>query len=204
MAIFGKPKKLSLDEILQGIDGLSAEDKEKVHAKMQDLYKAEDEREIDKIEEEKADDSEVADEKAEEVSEESEEIGKDVDEVKDEVAEDEGETVEEVETEEPIEEETEETASDEEVVEEETAVEEHKSEDENKNDALLARLQAIEEEYAKLSQKYDELYSILEKRERNHDFGYSPEVPEDEDADDAGRRKSVYSAYAGENAHKYY
>ncbi len=100
MALFDKkPKKLSLDEILKGIDGLSAEEQEKVHTKMQDLYKAEDEREIDKIEEEKADDNETKDEKAEEVSEESEEIGKDVDEVKDKVAEDEDETVEEVETE---------------------------------------------------------------------------------------------------------
>ena len=80
MALFGK--KLSLDDILKGIDELPAEDKEKVHAKMQDLYKAEDEREIDKIEEEKADNTEVKDEKGEEVKEETEEIGKDVDETK--------------------------------------------------------------------------------------------------------------------------
>ena len=120
MALFDKkPKKLSLDEILKGIDGLSAEEQEKVHTKMQDLYKAEDEREIDKIEEEKADDNKTEDEKGEEVSEESEEIGKDVDEVEDEVAEDEGETVEEVETEEPIEE-----AEAEEVVEEDQTAEE--------------------------------------------------------------------------------
>lgn len=84
MAIFGK-KKLSLDEILKGIDELSPEEQEKVKSKMQDLYKAEDEREIDKIEEEKTDDTEVKDEKAEEVTEESEEIGKDVNEVKSEV-----------------------------------------------------------------------------------------------------------------------
>ena len=46
MALFGK--KLSLDEILKGIDELPAEDKEKVRTKMQDLDKAEDEREIAK------------------------------------------------------------------------------------------------------------------------------------------------------------
>ena len=126
MALFDKkPKKLSLDEILKGIDGLSAEEQEKVHAKMQDLYKAEDEREIDKIEEEKADDNKTEDEKGEEVSEESEEIGKDVDEVEDEVAEDEGETVEEVETEEPNKEETlTEEAEAKEVVEEDQTAEE--------------------------------------------------------------------------------
>lgn len=91
MAIFGK-KKLTLDEILEGIKDLSDEDKAKIGEKMKDLYKSEDEREIDKIEAEKSDDGEVKDEKAEEVSEESEEIGKDVDEVKDEVADDEAET----------------------------------------------------------------------------------------------------------------
>lgn len=82
--MFGK-KKLTLDEILKGVDKLSPEEKEKVKEKMEDLYKAEDEREVDKIEEEKADSDEVKDEKAEDVSEESEEVGKDVDEVEEEV-----------------------------------------------------------------------------------------------------------------------
>ena len=75
MALFEKkPKKLTLDEILSGIDNLSEDEKEKVHAKMQDLYKAEDEREIDKIEEDKAETETEADKKGEEVNEESEEI----------------------------------------------------------------------------------------------------------------------------------
>ncbi|MBQ5929526.1 MAG: hypothetical protein IIX02_01925, partial [Clostridia bacterium] len=77
MAIFSK-KKLTLDEILKGVEDLTAEEQEKVKAKMEDLYKAEGEREIDKIEEEKADSEDEKDEKAEEVSDESEEIGKDV------------------------------------------------------------------------------------------------------------------------------
>ena len=82
MALFGK-KSLTLDEILKGIDGLSDEEKEKVHAKMQDLYKAE------------------------EVKEESEEIGKDVDEVEEEVKDDETEeATKEQATEETSEEET--------------------------------------------------------------------------------------------------
>lgn len=82
--MFGK-KKLTLDEILKGVDELAPEEQEKVKAKMDDLYKAEDEREIDKIEEDKADSDAKKDEKAEEVSEESEEIGKDVDEVEEDV-----------------------------------------------------------------------------------------------------------------------
>ena len=66
---------MTLEEILKAIDTLSDEDKAKLKAKVQDVEKAEDEREIDKIEEEKSDVPEVKDEKAEEVKEESEEIG---------------------------------------------------------------------------------------------------------------------------------
>ena len=85
--MFGK--KRTLDDILKDIDELSEEEKAKVKAKMDDLYKAEDEREIDKIEENKAEDTETEDEKAEEVKEESEEIGKDVNETEEEVEKDE-------------------------------------------------------------------------------------------------------------------
>ena len=118
--MFGK-KKLTLDEILKGVDQLTPEEQEKVKAKMEDLYKAEDEREIDKIEEEKADDREVKEEKAEDVSEESEEIGKDVDDVENEV-------------------EDNETAS-----EEETEVKEHENQDAEKWEMVEKRLSALEE-----------------------------------------------------------
>ena len=76
---------VTLDEILKGIDELPDEEKEKVKAKIQDLNKAEDEREIDKIEEEKADDAEDASEKSEEVKEEGKEIAKDIDTLDDEL-----------------------------------------------------------------------------------------------------------------------
>lgn len=76
---------MTLDEILKGIDELPDDEKEKVKAKIQDLNKAEDEREIDKIEEEKADNAEDASEKAEEVKDESKEIGKDIDALDDEL-----------------------------------------------------------------------------------------------------------------------
>ena len=62
---------------------------EQVEDKVEDIEKAEDEREIDKIEEEKADTAEKADEKAEEKNEESEEIGKEVDELKEDKTDDE-------------------------------------------------------------------------------------------------------------------
>jgi cell division protein FtsL len=69
MALF--KKKLSLDEILEGIANLSDEEKAQIGEKMKDLYKSEDEREIDKIEEEKAETPEVAEEKGEAVAEET-------------------------------------------------------------------------------------------------------------------------------------
>jgi hypothetical protein len=66
-----------------------AVEKEPVEEKVEDVDKAEDEREIDKIEEEKAESPEKADEKAEEVDEESKEIGEDVDELETEKSKDE-------------------------------------------------------------------------------------------------------------------
>lgn len=196
MALFEKkPKKLTLDEILSGIDNLSADEKEKVHAKMQDLYKAEDEREIDKIEEDKAGTETEADEKGEEVNEESEEIGKDVDDLEEEIAEDEGETVEE----------EKEPETEAEEIEEEAEEEADEAEEEEKGeamDALVARFNALEEEHAELSKKYDALYSMLEDREKNGKFGLTPETPEE--TDETSGNKDVYSAYAGRNAHKYY
>ena len=67
------------------LESLSDEEKKELKEKIQDLSTAEDEREIDKLAEEKADDTDVAEEKREEVKEESEEIGKDVDELEDKI-----------------------------------------------------------------------------------------------------------------------
>lgn len=120
--MFGK--KLSLDDILKAIDNLPDEDKDKVKAKIDDLYKAEDEREIDKIEEEK--EPEDKDEKAEEVADESEEIGKDVDDLEEEASE----------------EEEQEESSDEEA-EEETSEKEKPAAD-TKYDELAARIEKLE------------------------------------------------------------
>ncbi len=84
MALFDK--KSGAEKVIELYNSLSDNDKEKVKThfmdKVEDLEKAEDEREVDKIEEEKADTKEVKEDKAEDVKEESEEIGKDVDEAK--------------------------------------------------------------------------------------------------------------------------
>ena len=65
---------------------IEQEKPEEVKDTEEDIDKAEDEREIDKIEEEKAEDSEKKDEKAEEVNEESKEIGEKVDDLKEDYA----------------------------------------------------------------------------------------------------------------------
>lgn len=66
-----------------GLKGESGVDEEEITAKEEDIDKAEDEREINEIEEEKADTPEKRDEKAEEKREETHEIGKEVDKLKD-------------------------------------------------------------------------------------------------------------------------
>ena len=164
MALFSK--KLSLDDILKGIDGLTDEEKAQVKAKMEDVYKAEDEREIDKIEENKTDDAEVKDEKSEEVKDESEEIGKDVDEVESEVTD--GEAV--AETEEKAEE-TEETPTEE--TEELNAVEE-----ENKEDVMEALTARVSELEAKLAE-FDALREQMEEytKKQAEKFGYKGGMP---------------------------
>lgn len=77
MALFDR--KSPYDRLMEAYKSISPEERKKFWAEMQDLNKAEDEREIDKIEEEKAENSSKRDEKAEEVNEESEQIGEDVD-----------------------------------------------------------------------------------------------------------------------------
>lgn len=134
--MFGK--KRTLDEILKDIANLSDEDKAKIKDKMDDLYKAEDEREVDKIEEDKAENPETESEKKEEVEEESEEIGKDVDETEDEVEEDKKEESE------PTDEPDEEEATDE-TDEENSKVDEESQEDNtDKLGEILDRLSKIE------------------------------------------------------------
>ena len=178
MGLFSK--KLSLDEILNAIDELPEEDKAKVKAKMEDLYKAEDEREIDKIEEGKTDNEEVKDEKSDEVKEETEEIGKDVDEVKSEVTDGESaaeteEKAEETETE-PAEETTEEPA--EETTEALETEELNGVEEENKEDVmsgLADRVSAIEATLEELTALKDKMEEFTRKQAEK--FGYKGGIP---------------------------
>ena len=166
MGLFNK--KLSLDDILKGIDDLTDEEKAKVKEKVEDLYKAEDEREIDKIEEEKADDAEVADEKGEEEKTETEEIGKDVDEVETEVADDE--------TAAPTEEQADETATETEETEEVDAPNEAETENyEEVVAALSARVSDLEaklEEFTALKEQMEEY-----TRKQADKFGYTGGLP---------------------------
>lgn len=148
MALFGE-KKSPVDKLWEAFDKLPDEDKASFRAKLEDIDKAEDEREIDKIEEEKAEEPEKADEKKEEVREESEEIGKEVDEAEEEKAEVDEEPKEaEAEVKEPIADE---------VVEEDKAEEpmEKVAEEEKEHDLFAgfeARLKALEDKFLSLSE----------------------------------------------------
>lgn len=159
MALFGK--KSPAEDIIKKFEALSDEDKEAVKKslfgeKAEDLEKAEDEREIDKIEEDKADDPEKADEKKEEVKEESEEIGKDVDEAEAD------EKTEDVPTE------TEETAETETEKEEDKAdIEEDVKKHDEVMDGFNARLSALEE---KIMSLFD-----TDKKDDDKDYGISGE-----------------------------
>jgi len=163
MALFDK--KSSAEKVIELFDKLSEEDKEKVKShfgeKVEDLEKAEDEREVDKIEEEKADTEEVKEDKAEDVKEESEEIGKDVDEAKAE------EPEKEIESEENAEE-----------VEEKTEIAEEKHED--LMEGLQARLKALEDKFDKL---------LEEKEPEPKEIGISGYGSSEVDGQDIDTRK---------------
>lgn len=137
MALFNK--KSSAEEVIKLFEKLSDEDKKVVKShfgeKAEDLEKAEDEREIDKVEEEKADTKDKAEDKAEDVKEESEEIGKDVDEAKED---------------EPV---------------EKDDKDEIEKAEEDKADATNAKLEAFMEEFQTYKGKVDKLIAKLDELE---------------------------------------
>ena len=161
MALFGKS---TAEDIIKLYDKLSDEEKEKVKShfgeKVEDIEKAEDEREVDKIEEDKAETEEVKEDKAEDVKEESEEIGKDVDEAK---------------AEEPSEE-----------VETESDVEETQEEVEERHEDLFngldARLKALED-------KFNKLLSEEMKEPQHKEIGISGYGSSEVDNNDVDTRK---------------
>lgn len=75
--------KSAYDRLKELYDTLDDDEKSKFKAEIEDINKAEDEREIDKIEENKAENATTADDKAEDVREESEQIAKDFDRAED-------------------------------------------------------------------------------------------------------------------------
>lgn len=203
MALFDKKgKKLTLDEILKGIDNLPEEEKAKVKSKMDDIYKAEDEREIDKIEEDKASDDQVKDDKAEDVKSESEEIGKEVDEVESEIEEDEEDSEKDTETDispEEIDEDDElidKTPTDEtkDVEVDETVAEEVDDKEDEKNDVierLTARVKELESFMSDVVPLVELMRDYTSKQAKK--FGYEGAIPgakkdfKDMDADELSK-----------------
>lgn len=193
MGLFGK-KKYTPDEILELINGLPENERAELKGKFDDLYKAEDEREIDKIEEDKADSPETADEKAEEVSEESEEIGKDVDEIEKEGEEDIQDTAEDAETVESPEAPTEEADAPTEDTEEPAEPASDPVEQDNTAEmikALTDRLDAVEALVGELNELKTAMDEYVSKQKDA--FGYRSEA--------SGQRKSYEDMTADELKH---
>lgn len=155
MSLFGKKEdKTPFEKLMADYAKLTDEEKAKFKDSLMDVEKAEDEREIDKIEEEKADNPTTAEEKAEDVKEESEEVGKEIDEAKEEVAED----VKENDNEETATEETD-GVTDEDVEEAKEEVEEATEEVEKAQDA---KMDAFYQEWEEYKAKVDKLYDRME------------------------------------------
>lgn len=165
--------KNPFDKIMDMYGSLSDDDKLKFKNSVMDIEKAEDEREIDSIEEQKADDTAVAEDKAEDVAEESAEIGKDIDAV--EQAED---------VNEPEQVETEEAPADVDVSAPETQVEVPDNETTTElNEAPSIDIQAMQTtldgmnaKYSELEGKFNDLMQALAERgltEKDADVGLS-------------------------------
>lgn len=158
MGLFGN-KKLSLEEILKGIDNLSEEEKAQVLAKVQKTETAETEAETP---EETQVESEQTKEQGEESTEQTEEVEESVE--AEETAETDGEPVEQVE-------ETPEQT-------EEPANEVDPTEEKNREDVMAGLVQRVSE----LEQKFSALEALKEKmdeytKKQAEKFGYSGSTP---------------------------
>lgn len=204
MALF--KKKLSLDDILEGINNLSEEEKGKVMAMLGKSADTKEETpaEVESVEETTSD-SEPVDKTVEEVKEGTEET---TEETESEVAEENSESEEAIETA-PVEESevepvAEESTEETEIVEEqpEEPVEEVAPEVQKQNEELdasqNAKLQALEERVAKSEEMIARVLEMLD----NKDFGLNPGVPEG-GGEDHNRMSAVMRGYAGGHANKY-
>lgn len=194
-------KNSPYDKLRDAYYALSDEDKAKFKAELQDIDKAEDEREIDKIEEEKADNVDIADTKAEEVNEESEQIGKDIDKAED-MAEDDLDNDIDTDSEQD-------NGFDEQVSAEETVKPTPNVENEAEElqeapavdySAMQDTLNGLDAKYKALEQKFDDLLSKLGNGELDRDtvadvgvsgFGKSEVYAPEEDDRMARIRKSL-------------
>lgn len=203
MALF--KKKLSLDDILEGINNLSEDEKGKVMAMLgENPNPAEETPEVENVEEPASNDEPV-NEPAEEVEEGPEEPSN---EESGEVAEENSESEEATDTvtEEPVVSETEnlitEQAGEVENKPEEPVAEvapEVQKQNEEQDDAQNARMQAIEEKVAIIDEKLEQILASLD----NKDFGLNPDVPEG-GGEDHNRMSAVMRSYAGGNANRYF
>lgn len=185
MGLFNK--KLSLEDVLSAIESLSEEEKAQVKAKFDEPAQN---TELTESVEETSNETETTAGTEEEASEVAESM----------TGESEGEKSESIATEEQ----SAETATEETFAEEEQAAEntedtrEVQEQKEELDGAQSAKLEALEEKYALLEKKFEQVLSMLD----NRDFGLNPSLPEG-GGEDHNRMNAVMRGYAGGNASRY-
>ena len=206
MGLFNR--KLSLEDILNAIDGLSDEEKAQVKAKFDAP------EQVEEVAEEQPSGNEANEPVEETPAEPSqfEEMAKSQgdDGLEEEPIEEQAEEPTEQPTETPMEEpqvELEQTEDGGEPLAEEPAIEEPavevppevQKQEQEQDEAQSAKIQALEEKVALLEEKLDQALSALD----NKDFGLNPAVPEG-GGEDHNRMSAVMRGYAGNDARKYY
>lgn len=206
MGLFNR--KLSLEDILNAIDGLSDEEKAQVKAKFDAP------EQVEEVAEEQPSGNEANEPVEETPAEPSqfEEMAKEQgdDGLEEEPIEEQAEEPTEQPTETPMEEpqfEPEQTEDGGEPLAEEPAIEEPavevppevQKQEQEQDEAQSAKIQALEEKVALLEEKLDQALSALD----NKDFGLNPAVPEG-GGEDHNRMSAVMRGYAGNDARKYY
>lgn len=208
MSIFRK-RKLSLGEILKGLEALSEYEREQVQKELDylnspDVDEDEEGEIVEEVEETTETEPEEPVEPTEEVVEEPNEV-EEVVETEEQVEEQPVEAVEEPTSEETTEiEEVSEPVQNEPI--NETQGEELADElideqaDKELNEAQSAKIQALEAEVSELKEM---LNKVLE-REQNADFGLVQGVTPEKESEDDERYSAVIRGYAGSNARNYY
>ncbi len=185
MSLFGK--KTTVEDILKGIDTLSPDDKAAVRAKLEGNEPKADEQPAPEATEKESEETPPEQAKADESADNGEKS-----------TEESAEGAESTEQTEEAEQ-TSEGTSEEQVTEEQTAEETTGADNSATFDAFSARLQVLEESYAKLLEKYE---ALVEKAEDKPFGSHGPHVPENIGEDGATEDSRIMRSYMAKQTYR--